>query len=159
MTIGGQYFVVLQFGDLIFTYAARIDRKNKFFLQFSQRTRITHKCVMRVRCEKWQLKNILALDLQICHTNNKIMRSHTRSRSVRAITTAKQIAQPSLKWKMPMYNQDHLLCNEWNLHLFLEKSLMHVVGYVALSLIYHVPIESTQSILANIHDHYIKTLS
>ncbi len=36
---------------------------------------------------------------------------------------------------------------------------MRVVGYGALSLIYGEPIESTQSILANIHDHYIKTLS
>ena len=33
----------------------------------------------------------------------------------------------------------------YNLQLFLEFCLMHVVGYGALSLIYDVPIESTQT--------------
>ena len=35
---------------------------------------------------------------------------------------------------------------------------MHVVEEEALALVYDVPIEVTQSILANIHDHYIRTL-
>ena len=38
------------------------------------------------------------------------------------------LEQPSLKLQMPMYNQHHLVCNELNLQLFLEKCLMHVVG-------------------------------